>query len=114
MHQVMRREHSLDRVHQPRVRQLHRRQIDRDAKIIWDNARALPNTKLAESLIENPRPQGNDQAGFFRKRDEFIGRNEAVMGALPPDESFNTVKRPVSDAAYRLIEEHELDRKSVV
>jgi len=101
-------EHSLDRVHQPRVCQLHGREIDRDAEIAWDNARALPNAKLSESLIEDPRPKGNDQAGFFRKWDECIGRNEAMIGALPPDESFDTVKRPVSNAVYRLIEENEL------
>ena len=104
--------HQADQV---TVHELGRRQVDRDLH------RHLPRRGLLAGLAQDPFAHLDDQAAFFRKRNEFAGRNEAAHRMLPPRQRLEADDLAGGDAGsrgrLRLIMQREfavLDRKRKV
>src|ERR1035438_535337 len=68
----------------------------------------VPVAELVACLFEDPCSDRDDQAALFGHRYEPIGRNQALVGMLPSDESFDAHRGDTVYLHHRLVMKHEL------
>ena len=83
-------QHLPDGFDDPRLHQLARRDVDAHRERLVKVVLPLPQRRLPTSLAKDPDAERNDDAGFFRKRNELGWGNHFAAGAFPAEKRFET------------------------
>jgi len=96
----------VDILQQVFVAELARRQVDRHR--YRPQSAALPRHVLRTGFPQRPAPDRNDQAGFFRERNELSRRQHAVLGMGPAQQGFHAGDLSGRQIHLRLVVQREL------
>ena len=99
----------LDRRHDAAVVDLSRRQVHLH-RSLWAVPHVMvPGPQLVAGLLEDPRPDGDDQPALLGHRHEPGRGHQPLVGMLPADQGLDTYHRGhTADLDHRLVVEHEL------
>lgn len=91
-----------------RALELHRRDVDRhlQGRLAWPPA--SPALRLPTGLLDDPSPNGDDEAGLLAERDELILGDGPTTGPAPAQERLDPDDLLAGELDDRLVDERQL------